>query len=131
MDFNAYVAQFNEGDEPKLGELFFTPDIIFDGGNRRFEGRKDVVEYLHNVAIGLKQVMTPIKVLHTDDHVMAEMNIEFIPSEDKPDFPLGPLRAGESFTLRFFGSYYLDGDRIKRIHLGNWAEPIDGRQVEP
>lgn len=124
MDFNAYVEKYNAGDEHALAEQFFTPDIIFDGGNRRFEGREDVVAYLEFAADGLTQEFRPIRVLQLDDHVMAEFDITFTPTRDKPDFPLGPLVAGQAFTLRFFGSYYLRNDRICRIHLGNWADPV-------
>jgi hypothetical protein len=127
MDFNAYVRCFNEADEPRLGSLFFTDDIIYDGGNRRYEGRDAFVHYLHAVSDGLRQTMTPVRVLQEDDHVMAELDIEFRALADRPDFPFGALLRGEAMTLRFFGSYYLRGDRIARIHLANWAEPVSGK----
>ena len=127
MDFLDYVRCFNEADEPRLGSLFFTDDIIYDGGNRRYEGRDNFVNYLHAVSDGLRQIMTPVHVVQSDDHVMAELDIEFRALVDKPEFPFGPLLAGEAMTFRFFGSYYLRGGRIARIHLANWADPISGK----
>lgn len=124
MDFNAYVRCFNEADEPRLGALFFTDDIIYDGGNRRYEGRDSFVHYLEAMSSGLRQTMTPVCVLQAGDHIMTEMDIEFRALASRPEFPFGALLEGDAMTLRFFGSYYLRGDRIARIHLANWAEPV-------
>ena len=123
MDFDRYVEFYNAGDERKLAEAFYTEDIVFDGGNRLFEGQEAFLEYLHNVGLGLRQTMRPLVVVQGPDHVFAEMDFVFTATEDKLDFPFRALREGESVTLRFFGSYYLRDGRIARIHLANWAEP--------
>ena len=130
MDFAAYVESFNAGDEPRLGSLFFTDDIVFDGGNRSFLGRDAFTAYLEAVSASIRQTMTPVKVVATADHVMAELDIMFTARTDQPDFPFGSLLAGEAMTLRFFGSYYLRDGRIARIHLGNWSEPVTGKGAE-
>lgn len=124
MNFQAYVDCFNSGDEDRLGKLFFTPDIIFDGGNRRYDGRESFVRYLKEVVEGMRQVMVPVMLVSSAAQIMAELDITFIANEDRPDFPFGPLGKGDSMTFRFFGSYYLKGDRIARIHLANWPSPI-------
>jgi hypothetical protein len=129
MDFAKYVQLYNAADEPRLGSLFYTDDIIFNGGNRRYEGRENFVSYLQAVSDGLRQTMAPICIVQSSDHIMAELDIEFRALTDKPEFPFGSILAGEAITLRFFGSYYLRGDRIARIHLANWAEPVSGKRA--
>lgn len=54
------------------------------------------------------------------DRLMAEVNVVFTPSVDRPDFPVAPMKAGVAVTMRFFASYLLRGAQIAQLHLAYW-----------
>ena len=63
-------------------------------------------------------------VLQEGDRILAEVDITFVTPDGRPDFPLGPLEPGRPSTFKFFAVYHLRGDRIARLKLGFWPEPI-------
>jgi hypothetical protein len=54
------------------------------------------------VHAGVRERLQPIMVVRQGDRLMAELNVVFTPSVDRPDLPFGPLKAGQSLTMKFF-----------------------------
>ena len=69
---------------------------------------------------GVRVTAVPITVLGDENRIMAELDITYLAERDRPDHPMGPLRAGESVTMRFFSSYDLEDGRISRFSRAFW-----------
>lgn len=121
FDFAAYVKDFNLNDDASLIRKYYKPDAVIEGPDRTFKNREewlDVLKFSHN---GVREELHPIMVVREGDRMMAELNIVFTPSIDRPDFPAAPLKAGKPLKMRFFASYVLRDGQIAELHLGWWT----------
>jgi ketosteroid isomerase-like protein len=121
MDYVAYLESFNRfGSTAELLE-HYAPDA-------RIEGPKGVtplaefVEQLRDARDGVRVTAVPITVLGDEDSLMAELDITYTATRDRPDHPVVPLRSGESVTMRFFSVYELRGGRIARFSRAFWRK---------
>ena len=94
MDYEAYLSSFNSVEDKETLLEHYTPDARIEGAN------------------GLTSL--------DENRIMAELDITYLAERDRPDHPMGPLRAGESVTMRFFSSYDLEDGRISRFSRAFW-----------
>jgi len=121
FDFNRYIEDFNTNDdESKFVAKYYTEDLVVDGPQGTMHGRQAWIDMLGATHVGIKERLQPIMVAREGDKVMAESNATFTASRDRLDFPFGPLKKGESVTVRFFASYRLRGHQIAHLTLGFW-----------
>ena len=52
------------------------------------------------------------------DTILAQIDGEFTATADRPDFPYGPLKTGQSVTVKMLAMYRILGDKISRITPG-------------
>ncbi len=123
FDFNRYVEVFNQNDEDLMSD-FFTEDVVMDGPDRTVRGRQEWFGLLKFTHIGVRETLRPLMVVRDGDNIMAEINAEFMPSADRDDHPLGPLKAGRALTVRFFASYRLRGHQIAHLSLAWWPSGL-------
>jgi ketosteroid isomerase-like protein len=121
VDYVAYLASFNSAtDKAELLE-HYTPDA-------RIEGPKGVTpldefaEQLRDARDGVRVSAVPITVLGDEDALMAELDITYEATRDRPDHPVVPLRAGESVTMRFYSVYELRDGKIARFSRAYWRK---------
>jgi hypothetical protein len=120
-EFDAYIAAYSGGDYPKVLRDYYTPDIIFDsatGGH--FEGTEAVLGFLNRLHEKVIEVLKPQVVLFGPENMSAEILADFEATADAPDFHYRPLKKGDTFSLRFFVSYYLRGDKIRHVKIATW-----------
>ena len=122
MTFNMqdYVNAFNTGDDAAAVNDYYTEDAIVEGPDRVMHGRHEWLKTLQFVHQGIREKLKPVLVVREGDVIMAEVDAEFTATQDKPDFLQGPLKAGESMTVRFFASYRLRDEKIARLALAWW-----------
>ncbi len=119
MDYVAYLASFNEaGDKAALLE-HYAPDARIEGPNG-VTPLDEFVDALRDARDGVRVTARPITVVGDDDSLMAELDITYEATRDRPDHPVVPLRAGESVTMRFFSVYELRDGRIARFSRAYW-----------
>ncbi len=123
FDFNRYLEVFNQNEEALLGE-FFTEDLVLNGPDRTLHDRQEWLELLKFTHFGVRETLHPIMVVRDGDQVMLEANAEFMPSVDRDDHPLGPMKAGQALTVRFFASYRLRGHQISHLTLAWWPSGL-------
>jgi hypothetical protein len=58
--------------------------------------------------------------MQEQDHIFAEIDMDFHASKDLPDYPFGDVKAGDFFTVKMFALYYLRGDKIAVLKLASW-----------
>ena len=119
FDFDRYVEDFNTNDESVVSK-HYTEDLTVEGPDRTLRGRAEWLGMLKAVHSGVRERLQPIMVVRQGDRLMAEVNVVFTPSVDRSDFPFGPLKAGQSLTMKFFASYRLRGQQIAHLTLGFW-----------
>jgi ketosteroid isomerase-like protein len=119
VDYVAYLASFNSAAEK--GELLqhYTPDARIEGANG-LTPLDEFAEQLRDARDGVRVTAVPITVLGDEDSLMAELDITYTASRDRPDHPVLPLRAGESVTMRFFSVYELRDGKIARFSRAYW-----------
>jgi hypothetical protein len=52
--------------------------------------------------------------------LFAEIDMDFHASKRRPDFPFGPLEAGDMLTVKFFVTYLIRGGRIVELKSMTW-----------
>jgi hypothetical protein len=112
MDYGEYVAAFNSGDDAALVQRFFTPDCVFQSGARILHGAGELLKFLNWAHDGIREIIRARLVLRDEDHIFAEIDMDFHATRDKPDFVFGALQKGEFTTVKFLVVYYLRDGKI-------------------
>ena len=124
FDLDKYIEAFNSDDEENVVREYYTEDTVVEGPDHVKRGRDEWVALLKAMHVGIKEQLTPRLVVQQDDALMAEVDATFTATTDRPDFIYGPLKEGESVTVRFFASYTLRDALITRLALA-WWPPFD------
>jgi ketosteroid isomerase-like protein len=121
VDFRAYEALFNTGDDAALLERFYADDVHFVATSREAHGREALRDFLRWAHQGVREVMRPQCVARTDRRIFAEIDMDFHATQVRADFPFGALRPGDSLTVKFLVTYDLNDDgRIRRLQSMTW-----------
>ncbi len=120
LDFKAYVAAFQAGDDDGLCERFFTEDAVMATAERTILGRAALREFLRWAHTDVREVPRPQIILQDENHLTAEIDMDFVATGDRPDFPFGPMKKGDVITVKFFATYTLRGDRVAYLKTCRW-----------
>jgi hypothetical protein len=121
LDYQAYEALFNTGDDAALGERFFAPDCRMGSANGVRDGRDGLLAFLEGAHDGVREVMRPQTVMSRDGQLFAEVDMDFHASKRRPDFPFGEMFPGDMVTVKFFVTYTLDDEgRIAELKSMTW-----------
>ena len=120
MNYDDYVTLFNTGDDMALVERYFADDVIFSGGSRDYQGRKELIEFLNWAHDGVREVIRLQNRLQRDDLIFVEVDMDFHASKERPDFPFGHLHPGDLVTVKFFVTYKLRDGRIVELKSMTW-----------
>ena len=94
-----YIEVFNSGDDALLVERFYHDDLTFTGGSRRHSGKQGLLEFLAWAHDGVREVMRVQHFARSGDVLFADVDMDFHASKERPDFPFGHLRPGDTVTL--------------------------------
>jgi len=120
FDFERYIADFNGNDDESMVAKHFTQDVVIEGPDgTTLNGRQQWLGMLKFAHAGVSEKLQPLMVLRDGDKLMAEVNAVFTAAVDRPDFPVVPLKAGQSVTVQFFASYRLRGHQIAHLTLAS------------
>ena len=121
LDYKAYEALFNTGDDAALVERFFAPDCRMVSANGVRQGRGELLAFLNWAHDGVREVMRPQVVMSRDGLLFAEVDMDFHASKHRPDFPFGELHPGDMVTVKFFVTYTLNDDGlIEEVKSMTW-----------
>jgi ketosteroid isomerase-like protein len=121
LDYQAYEALFNTGDDEALVERFFADDCAMVSANGTRSGKAELLAFLNWAHDGVREVMRPQTVLSRDDLLFAEVDMDFHASRVRDDFPFGALRPGDTVTVKFFVTYELDAaGKIRTLKSMIW-----------
>lgn len=120
MDYRAYEACFNTGDDDELVRRFFHDDVTFSGGSRDYSGKDELIGFLRWAHDGVREVMRPQLVLREADHIFAEVDMDFHATRERPEFPFGHLRPGDMVTVKFFVTYLVREGKVAQLKAMTW-----------
>ena len=110
LDYQAYEALFNIGDDEALVARFFAPDTRMVSANSTREGADGLLAFLKWAHDGVREVMRPQAVISRDGLLFAEVDMDFHATKHRPDFPFGEMHPGDLVTVKFFVTYALDAE---------------------
>jgi len=120
MDYKQYVELFNSGNDELLLQTYFHDDIVFEGATRVMHGKQALREFLAWAHDGIREIIRAQVVLRDDDHIFAEVDMDFRATRDRQDFVFGALKQGESLTVKFFVVYYLRDGKVAKLKSAIW-----------
>ena len=120
LNYKAYEALFNTGDDAALVASYFDDDVVFTGGAREYHGKAQLKAFLDWAHDGVREVMRPQNVIQQGDLLFAEVDIDFHASKERPDFPFGHLRPGDLVTVKFFVTYRLRDGKVVELKSMTW-----------
>ncbi len=120
MNYDDYIACFSAGDDERLVEDFFCDDVIFKSSSRDFQGKAKLKEFLAWAHDGVREVPRPQLVLQNEDHLFAEVDMDFHATKERPDFPFAHLHPGDMVSVKFFVTYGLRGGRVASLNSMVW-----------
>jgi len=121
LDYQAYEALFNTGDDEALVARFFAHDTQMVSANGTREGADGLLAFLRWAHDGVREVMRPQAVLSGEGLLFAEVDMDFHAMKHRPDFPFGEMHAGDLVTVKFFVTYALNAEgRIAELKSMTW-----------
>jgi ketosteroid isomerase-like protein len=114
--FEAYLDAFNRDDFDKLGS-YYAQDVQFEGQAAQLHGRLAVLEFYRAVKARVDERIEVLSFIGaaSGDRIFAELRTTLTARDDWPDFPTGPLTAGECRQSINFVLYEIDAGRFSRI----------------
>jgi len=131
MDYTKYIEAFNSGDDAALVEKFFTEDTVFESGPRVMRGADELLKFLNWAHDGIREIIRAQLVLRDENHIFAEIDMDFHATRDKPDFVFGPLKKGEFTTVKFLVVYYLRDGKVAHLKAGTWPPNVGVSKPSP
>jgi ketosteroid isomerase-like protein len=120
FNFSQYLKAFNGADEAAFIRQFYTEDLVVEGPPGIIKGHQAWLDALTFVHDRVHEMLHPVTVMQDGDTVLAEIRGVFTATADRPDFPYGPLKKGESVTVKMLAKYEIRGSQIARITLASW-----------
>jgi len=121
MNYEQYIADFNTGDDERLVEKYFHPDIVFTGSTRKLHCKQELLGFLRWAHNGIREIIRVQSYAQQSNKLFAEIDMDFRASKDRPDFPFKALKAGEMTTVKFFVAYTFAPDgRITALKSATW-----------
>jgi ketosteroid isomerase-like protein len=120
LDYDAYVALFNTGDDAALVDRFFHEDIVFTGGSRLHRGKAALLGFLEWAHDGVREIIRLQRKMCDGDTIFVEVDMDFVASKPRTDFPFGDLMPGDIRTVKFFVTYRIRDGRIIELKSMTW-----------
>jgi uncharacterized protein (TIGR02246 family) len=122
--FDAYIAAFNRRDCAAYSD-YYTDDVeLVIGSGKVLRGRQAIVDFYRSVNTTTQRTIAVIRMIADEHGLAAELESEFLATQDAPDFPSGPLRQGDRLHIRSFAFYELRGGKFSRIRAATFHREL-------
>jgi ketosteroid isomerase-like protein len=122
--FGAYIAAFNRCDCAAYSD-YYTDDVqLVIGSGKVLQGRQAIVDFYRGVNATTQRTIAVIQLIADEHGLAAELESEFLATQDAADFPSGPLRKGDRLHIRSFAFYELRGGKFSRIRAATFHREL-------
>jgi predicted SnoaL-like aldol condensation-catalyzing enzyme len=126
LDYEAYVRDFNSGDDDGLVEKYFAEDTVMISASGSYHGHEGMKEFLAWAHDGVREILRPISLAQDERNIFVEVDMDFVASKPRPDFPFGNLQPGDIVTVKFLAHYTVNEQgKITQLQTMTW-EPERG-----
>lgn len=126
LDYDAYVRDFNSGDDDGLVEKYFSEDTVMISASGSYHGHAGMKEFLAWAHDGVREILRPVAVVQDESNLFVEIDMDFVASKPRPDFPFGNLQPGDIVTVKFLAHYTVNEQgKITQLQTMTW-EPERG-----
>lgn len=121
FNYDDYVRDFNSGDDAGLIEKYFAEDTVMISAGGIYRGHKGMNEFLAWAHDGVREILRPVAVVQDEHHLFAEIDMDFVASKPRTDFPFGDLQIGDIMTVKFLVHYTVnDEGKITELQTMTW-----------
>jgi hypothetical protein len=128
FDFYKYIETFNSGNDKEMVDRFWVDDLVVETGQGLkgsvgkvlASGKENWLNFLAFAHDGIREIMRIQVLIETKDNIFAEIDMDFHASKDRPDYPFGPLKAGDFITVKMFSLYFIRDDKIAKLKMASW-----------
>lgn len=125
FDFNKYIETFNSGDDRAMLDGFWEDDLEVwsgrgDEASLLASGKEGFLKFLDFAHDGVRELMRVQVLIQNENNIFAEIDMDFIASKDRPDYPFGDIKSGDFFTVKMFCLYFLRGDKVTKLKMASW-----------
>ncbi len=117
--FDGYVDAFNRSDFPGFG-AYYAEDVEFVGQAAELYGRDAVLSFYRTVKSRMTESLCVRRFIGTPGRLAVEIETRLQALVDWPDFPTGPLVAGQKIGSLSFVFYDLGDGRFTRIRSASY-----------
>ena len=111
-----YFDQLNTGDFERVVPLLFTEDLTFVSPKRELTGLEAMTRlFIDAHPKGTKTVLRPTNMCIDGDNVAVEISEDWIFSEDIPETFVGPVKKGDTITMKIAGFYKVRNGKIAHV----------------
>jgi len=123
--FDGYIEAFNRSDFAGFG-AYYADDVEFIGQAGRFQGREAVLDFYRTVKTRMSEVLAVRQFVGVPDRLAVEIDTRLEARMDWPDFPTGPLKAGDRIGVISFVFYDVSGGLFTRIRSAGYRRVVGG-----
>ncbi|MGZ3272468.1 MAG: nuclear transport factor 2 family protein [Caulobacteraceae bacterium] len=117
--FDGYVDAFNRSDFEGFG-AYYADDVEFIGQAAELHGRKAILDFYRTVKSRMTEVLAVRQFVGVHDRIGVEIETRLQALVDWPDFPTGPLVAGQKIGSLSFVFYDIRDGRFARIRSAGY-----------
>lgn len=122
LDYDAYVRDFNTGNDEGLVEKYFAEDTVMISANGSYHGHAGMKEFLAWAHDGVREILRPVSVVEDEDDIFVEIDMDFVASKERPEFPFGHLLPGDIVTVKFLAHYTVNEQgKVTQLQTMTWA----------
>ncbi|XPP27108.1 MAG: hypothetical protein ACNYNX_02710 [Leucobacter sp.] len=131
FDFAAYQAVFNSGDDDTALNDYWDEhlEVVMPVGPGEIgqiaKSREEFRQFLAIQHDGVREYMRLQSLVQQGDQIFAEIDMDFVATEDRPGFGMGPLKKGEFLTVKMFGLYTVRENRLWKLKLAFWPPNVE------
>lgn len=117
--YRDYIAAFNRSDFATFSR-HHAADVEFQGRAGHFHGRDAVVGFYRQVHARMRERIEIQQIIQGERELVADLVTELHALEDWPDFPTGPIYAGDVRRSQNFVWYELSGREFSRLRAAHY-----------
>jgi ketosteroid isomerase-like protein len=122
--FGAYIDSFNNDDYSAFGDYYNDDVVLVIVGKKELRGRQEIFDFYKTNKAQAKRTIQINRVITSGNRLAAELQSEFIATEDVPDFIAGPIKKGEKIFINTFLFYDLHNGKFSRIRSAEFRKII-------